>query len=36
MTEHEDAFQQAMNQGHSAAWDQRWDRAAHFYRLALQ
>lgn len=36
MTEHEDAFQQAMNQGHSAAWDQRWDRAAHFYRLALR
>lgn len=28
-------FQQAMNQGHSAAWDQLWDRAAGFYRQAL-
>lgn len=36
MTGNEDAFQQAMNQGHSAAWDQRWDRAAHYYRQALQ
>ena len=24
-----------MNQGHSAAWDQLWDRAAGFYRQAL-
>jgi tetratricopeptide (TPR) repeat protein len=30
-----DIFQQAMNQGHSAAWDQLWDRAAGFYRQAL-
>lgn len=30
-----DVFQQAMNQGHSAAWDQMWDRAAGFYRQAL-
>ncbi|HZW03552.1 MAG TPA: tetratricopeptide repeat protein, partial [Anaerolineaceae bacterium] len=25
-----------MNQGHSAAWDQQWDQAARYYRLALQ
>jgi tetratricopeptide (TPR) repeat protein len=31
----QEAFQQAMNQGHSAAWDQSWDRAATFYRKAL-
>lgn len=31
-----DAFQQAMNQGHSAAWDQSWERAAGFYRRALK
>ena len=30
-----DVFQQAMNHGHSAAWDQLWDRAASFYRQAL-
>jgi tetratricopeptide (TPR) repeat protein len=30
-----DIFQQAMNQGHSAAWDQLWERAAGFYRQAL-
>jgi tetratricopeptide (TPR) repeat protein len=30
-----DIFQQAMNEGHSAAWDQLWDRAAGFYRQAL-
>jgi tetratricopeptide (TPR) repeat protein len=32
----QEAFQQAMNQGHSAAWDQMWDRAAAFYRAALE
>lgn len=36
MAEQQDLFQQAMNQGHSAAWDQAWDRAADFYRQALQ
>ncbi len=36
MAESQEAFQQAMNQGHSAAWDQSWDRAAAFYRKALQ
>jgi tetratricopeptide (TPR) repeat protein len=30
-----EAFQQAMNQGHSAAWDQNWERAAAFYRQAI-
>ncbi|MEN4012154.1 MAG: tetratricopeptide repeat protein [Chloroflexota bacterium] len=29
------AFEDAMNKGHSAAWDQRWDQAAQFYRIAL-
>jgi tetratricopeptide (TPR) repeat protein len=28
-------FQTLMNQGHSAAWDQDWDKAAEFYRQAL-
>ena len=36
MTGHQDLFQEAMDQGHSAAWDQLWDRAAHFYRRALE
>ncbi len=35
MAAHEDIFQQAMNQGHSAAWDQLWDQAAAHYREAL-
>jgi tetratricopeptide (TPR) repeat protein len=29
-------FQTLMNQGHSAAWDQDWDKAAEFYRQALE
>jgi tetratricopeptide (TPR) repeat protein len=29
------AFQYAMNQGHSSAWDQDWDKASTFYRMAL-
>jgi tetratricopeptide (TPR) repeat protein len=36
MTAQENNFQEAMNQGHSAAWDQMWDKAASFYRQALQ
>ena len=32
----EDVFQKAMNEGHSAAWDQEWDKAASAYRKALQ
>lgn len=32
----EDIFQKAMNDGHSAAWDQEWDKAAASYQQALQ
>ncbi len=32
----EDIFQKAMNDGHSAAWDQEWSKAATAYRKALQ
>lgn len=32
----EDVFQKAMNDGHSAAWDQEWGKAASSYRNALQ
>lgn len=35
MAGQEDAFQRAMNEGHSAAWDQQWERAALAYRKAL-
>lgn len=36
MTGRRDLFDQAMSQGHSAAWDQHWDRAISAYRAALQ
>ena len=36
MAGNKELFQKAMNQGHSAAWDQLWDRAAAFYRQALE
>ncbi len=36
MTGEEERFQQAMNQGHSAAWDQLWDKAANHYQQALE
>jgi tetratricopeptide (TPR) repeat protein len=32
----EDIFQKAMSMGHSAAWDQQWDKAAEYYRKALE
>lgn len=32
----EDAFAVAMNEGHSAAWDQEWEKAAAAYRRALK
>lgn len=32
----DDIFQKAMNEGHSAAWDQEWDKAVSAYRRALQ
>src|SRR5512143_2656376 len=36
MAGREDVFQKAMNDGHSAAWDQEWEKAAAEYRRALQ
>lgn len=36
MTGNHEAFQKAMNAGISAAWDQAWDKAAGFYRQALE
>ena len=35
MTGQDELFQKAMNDGHSAAWDQLWDQAAASYRAAL-
>jgi len=32
----DDVFQKAMNEGHSAAWDQEWSKAAAAYRRALE
>lgn len=32
----EDVFQREMNQGHSHAWDQEWEKAVSSYRSALQ
>jgi len=32
----EDIYQKSMNEGHSAAWDQEWGKAATAYRNALQ
>lgn len=32
----EDIFQKSMNEGHSAAWDQEWQKAAIAYRRALE
>jgi tetratricopeptide (TPR) repeat protein len=32
----ENIFQKAMNEGHSAAWDQEWSKAAAAYRRALE
>ncbi len=36
MAGNKDAFQKLMNQGHNAAWDQSWEKAADFYRSALE
>ena len=36
MSGRDEMFQQAMNAGYSAAWDQAWDRAAEEYRKALK
>jgi tetratricopeptide (TPR) repeat protein len=35
MAGREDIFQKEMSEGHSAAWDQQWDKAADAYRKAL-
>jgi len=35
MPGNQELFQQAMNQGHSAAWDQDWEKAANYYRQAI-
>ncbi len=35
MVVREDVFQEAMSQGHSAAWDQNWEKAAEYYRKAV-
>lgn len=35
MAGREDVFQKAMNEGHSAAWDQAWDVAAKAYQKAI-
>lgn len=32
----EDVYQEAMNQGHSAAWDQSWDVAVTYYTKAVE
>jgi tetratricopeptide (TPR) repeat protein len=36
MSGRDDVFQKAMNEGHSAAWDQEWSKAAAAYRHALE
>lgn len=36
MPAREDIFQKAMNEGHSAAWDQEWEKAVSAYRRALE
>jgi len=36
MAGREETFQKAMSTGHSAAWDQLWDKAAAAYRRALE
>ena len=36
MAGREDVFQKAMNDGHSAAWDQAWDVASKAYERALE
>ncbi len=35
MPKRENIYQRAMNEGHSAAWDQDWKKAAAAYRQAL-
>jgi tetratricopeptide (TPR) repeat protein len=35
MAGRQDIFQESMNKGHSAAWDQQWELAVKYYRQAL-
>jgi tetratricopeptide (TPR) repeat protein len=35
MAGNQDTFQNAMNSGHTAAWDQKWEQACEFYKSAL-
>jgi len=35
MSGDQQAYEYAMNQGHSAAWDQDWEKASTFYRIAI-
>ncbi len=36
MAENTNAFEKAMSRGHSAAWDMEWEKAAAYYRQALE
>jgi tetratricopeptide (TPR) repeat protein len=36
MSGDQQVYQNGMNQGHSAAWDQDWEKAASFYRIAIE
>jgi len=36
MAGRKEVFQEAMDRGHSAAWDLKWEQAAGFYRQALE
>ena len=36
MDDKEKIYQEAMNQGHSAAWDQKWEQAAEYYTQAIE
>ncbi len=36
MDNRENTYQEAMNQGHSAAWDQDWEQAAGYYKQAIE
>ncbi len=35
MSGDQQAYQNAINQGHSAAWDQDWEKAASYYHIAI-
>lgn len=36
MSGNQELFQKLMNNGHSAVWDQDWQRAAEYYRHAVE